>query len=137
MEYLLGATTAVFGLWALIATVRIIGLKSANTALEGDNAQLVISVREVQREYDDYKERATKRIEVLLEEIEEKEDREHEDIQKIEDPKKRRARRRAFVADVLGSVLLSEEANGAGRADEHGVRDESTTDTADHETDSG
>ena len=107
-----GAGSFVFALWALIATVRGGGLKSDNTRLRGDNDRLDGALETQLTEYLDYKRRAQQRITHLMDEIEGLEDRQHAEIAKIEDPVKRRRRRRAFVADLLNDVVLPEVEDG-------------------------
>jgi hypothetical protein len=123
-----------FAAWAIGATVRNGGLKVERTQLENANGKLSRALQEQTAEYLDYKKRAQQRIEHLVDEIEGLEDKQHAEIAKIEDPEKRRNRRRAFVADVLGSVL--QEAPSASSADEAGVPGESSTDTTEDSEDS-
>ena len=123
-----------FGLWALITTLRLGGLKSENTRLRGDNSSLTDALASQVAENADYQKRAQLRIEHLMDELESIEDKQHAEIAKIEDPEKRRRRRRAFVADVLGSVLLSEEATSAGSADEAILPEEGASDPADSDS---
>lgn len=115
MEYLLGGGMLIFGLWALIATVRMSGVKSDNVRLRGDNDTLTTSLATQVAENTDYKKRAQLRIGILMDELESQDDKQHAEIAKIEDPEKRLRRRRAFVSDVMDGVL-PEEATSAGSA---------------------
>ena len=126
MEYLLGGSSVAFAIWALITTVRNGGLRVEKTQLKNSVAKLDRAIQEQTVEYLDYKKRAQQRIEHLMDEIEGLEDKQHAEIAKIEDPVKRRNRRRAFVADVLGGVL--QEAPSASSADEDGVPGDTATD---------
>lgn len=130
MSYLLGGGMLIFGLWALIAMLRNSGLKSDNTRLRGDNSTLTDSLASQVVEYLDYKKRARARIDLLMDELESQDDKQHAEIAKIEDPKKRRARRRAFVADILDDVLLPKKATSASRADEAKLSREGTPNPA-------
>ncbi len=121
--------TVIFGLWALVMTLRNGGLKADKVALKASNQTLRKTVDLQLIEYIDYKKRAQARIIALVDEIESMEDAHHEEIEKIEDPKKRRNRRRAFVADVLDDAwVLSEKTNSAASADEDFVSEDVTTD---------
>jgi hypothetical protein len=128
-----GAASLVFGVWALVVTVRNGGLREDNTRLRADNDRLDGALETQLAEYLDYKRRAKQRIEHLMDELEALEDKQHAEIAKIEDPVKRRRRRRAFVADLLNDGVLPEEATSAGSADDNSVSGESTTDSTEED----
>lgn len=127
MEYLLGGGAITFALWALITMVRNGGLRVEVTDLKNVAEKLSRALDSQIAEYHDYKKRAKQRIEHLMDEVEALEDKQHAEIEKIEDPVKRRRRRRAFVADVLGRV--SEEASSASSANEDSLPRNTPTDT--------